>query len=46
MNEDYNSKFNIIDGKRKQTGTYKIIAENIHGKDEAEIEIVILGKLF
>ena len=44
VNVDYNTKFNIIDAKRKQNGTYKIIATNQHGKDEAEVEIVILGE--
>lgn len=44
VNIDYNTKFNIIDAKRKQTGTYKIIATNKHGKDEAEVELVILCK--
>lgn len=43
---DYNTKFNITDAKRKQSGTYKIIATNQHGKDEAEVEIVILGELY
>lgn len=44
MNVDYNSKFSMVDAKRKQTGMYKIVAENIHGKDEVEVEIVILCK--
>lgn len=42
VNVDYNTKFNIVDAKRKQSGIYKIIATNKHGKDEAEVEIVIL----
>ena len=29
---------------RKNTGIYKITVENKHGKDDAELEIVILGK--
>lgn len=44
VNIDYNTKFNMIDAKRKQTGIYKIIATNKHGKDEAEVELVILCK--
>ncbi|XP_047491377.1 twitchin-like isoform X5 [Penaeus chinensis] len=43
VNVDYNSKFSMVDAKRKQTGMYKIVAENIHGKDEVEVEIVILS---
>ncbi|KAK7065507.1 Immunoglobulin like [Halocaridina rubra] len=42
-NVDYNTKFSMVDARRKQTGTYKIVATNIHGKDEAEVEIVILA---
>lgn len=30
--------------KRAQSGTYKITATNIHGKDEATVEIKIVGK--
>lgn len=46
VNVDYNTKFNITDAKRKQSGTYKIIATNQHGKDEAEVEIVILCEYY
>ncbi|XP_037071182.1 twitchin-like [Pollicipes pollicipes] len=43
VNIDYNSKFTIKDSVRKNTGIYKILAENIHGKDEAEVEVVVLS---
>ena len=42
VNVDYNTKFTIKDSVRKNTGIYKILAENEHGKDEAEVEVVIL----
>jgi len=38
-----NTKLNLLDGKRKQTGMYKVYAENEHGTDEYEFEIVILS---
>jgi len=43
INVDYNTKFEIKEGKRINSGMYKIVATNEHGKDEAEVEIVILG---
>ena len=42
VNVEYNSKFTIKDSVRKNTGIYRIVAENEHGKDEAEVEVVIL----
>lgn len=44
VNVPYNTKFSINDALRKQNGVYTIRAENEHGKDEAEVEITILGK--
>ena len=41
---DHNTKFTIRDSVRKNTGIYKIIAENVHGRDEADVEVVVLGK--
>ena len=41
---DYNTKLTLNDVKRKQSGIYVITAENIHGRDEAEVEVVVLGK--
>ncbi|KAE8573900.1 Putative twitchin [Halyomorpha halys] len=43
VNIPYNSKLTLSDVVRKQTGIYKIIAENQHGKDEAEVEVTVLG---
>jgi len=31
--------------ERKCTGMYKILVQNKHGEDDAEIEVVVLGKL-
>ena len=42
-NEDYNTKFILRDTSRTDTGKYTITAENINGRDEAEVEINILG---
>jgi Immunoglobulin I-set domain len=46
INVDYNTKITISDALRKNTGLYKIIAENQHGKDEADVEITVLCKYF
>ncbi|XP_054161595.1 twitchin-like isoform X2 [Oppia nitens] len=43
-NIDYNTKFNLMRATRKETGIYTIIAENDSGRDEATVEINILGK--
>ena len=42
-NVDYNSKFTISQGQRKQTGKYKIVATNEHGQDQEYVELVFLG---
>ncbi|KAG1672466.1 Twitchin [Nymphon striatum] len=42
-NIDYNTKLSINDSKRANSGVYKIIAVNQHGKDEAEVEIIVLS---
>lgn len=44
VNVDYNTKLTISDAKRKDNGIYEIIAENEHGKDEADVEVVVLGE--
>ncbi|KAJ8886792.1 hypothetical protein PR048_013004 [Dryococelus australis] len=44
INVDYNTKLNITDTVRKHTGLYKIVAENKHGKDEADVEVTVLCK--
>lgn len=43
INVEYNTKINVIDAKRKNSGMYKIVAVNEHGKDEAEVEVVVLA---
>ncbi|CAN7951526.1 unnamed protein product, partial [Ixodes pacificus] len=43
INVDYNTKLNITDSQRKDSGLYTITAENEHGKDEATVEIIVLG---
>ncbi|RWS15516.1 twitchin-like isoform X8, partial [Dinothrombium tinctorium] len=43
VNVDYNTKFGLNNGQRQHSGKYTIIAENEHGKDEADVEIVVLG---
>lgn len=43
-NEDYLTNFLIKDATRKNTGTYKIKAENSSGTDEATVEINIIDK--
>ena len=43
-NVDYNAKITLSDTTRKDTSTYTIIAENESGKDEATVEVIVLGK--
>lgn len=43
INVEYNTKINVIDARRKNSGIYKILAVNEHGKDEAEVEVVVLA---
>ena len=43
VNIEYNTKFDLKDALRKHTGIYKIVAVNEHGRDEAEIDITVLG---
>lgn len=43
INVDYNTKFDIKEGKRLNSGIYKIVATNQHGKDEAEVELTVLA---
>ncbi len=43
VNVEYNTKLNVIDAKRKDSGQYKIVAVNEHGKDEAEVEVLVLA---
>ena len=42
-NEDYNTKIAVKDTTRKDSGKYTLLAENCNGRDEAEVEVVVLG---
>lgn len=42
--KEHNTKLNTEDSVRGDSGTYKIIATNEHGTDEAEVKVVVLGK--
>lgn len=44
INVPYNTKITINDAVRKDSGVYKILAENASGKDEATVEVTILSK--
>lgn len=39
-----NSKFNNDSPERKHSGTYKIVASNKWGEDEAEVEVLVVSK--
>lgn len=43
INVDYNTKLDIKESVRAMTGTYRIVATNEHGKDEADVEITVLS---
>ena len=43
-NEDYHTLFILTKTLRSDTGKYTVTAVNEHGKDEAEVEITVLGK--
>lgn len=43
VNVPYNTKFNIKESIRKNTGMYKIKAVNQHGQDEAEVDVTVLS---
>lgn len=45
-NVPYNTKFYNDNPERKDTGTYKIVAQNKYGQDQAEIEITVICKCF
>ncbi|XP_058812494.1 twitchin isoform X4 [Topomyia yanbarensis] len=42
-NGNYHTNFSIKEAKRADTGKYKITAQNASGKDEEEVELVVLG---
>lgn len=43
-NEPYRTKLSLINCDKRETGTYKIKAENSVGSDEATVELMVLGK--
>lgn len=43
INVDYNTKLDIKEAARAMTGTYRILATNEHGSDEATVEITVLS---
>lgn len=45
-NVDYNTKFYNDNPERKDTGTYKIVATNKYGQDEAEFELTVICNYF
>ncbi len=45
QNPDYLSKFVIAKAQRSYSGKYKITARNSSGVDEAEVDLLVLGKL-
>lgn len=42
--EDYKTKLMVVNISRKHTGTYTIKAENASGRDEASVEVTVLGE--
>lgn len=43
-NEPYRTKLCLINCDKRETGVYKIKAENSVGSDEATVELMVLGK--
>lgn len=44
-NVDYQTVFTIVNAIRKDTGKYTLTATNESGKDEASLELTVLGKI-
>ena len=44
VHSDFNTKFTIENGQRKNSKQYKVVATNEHGKDEEFVEVVFLGR--
>ncbi|XP_018789320.1 PREDICTED: twitchin isoform X17 [Bactrocera latifrons] len=42
INEDYRTKFRVVDSKRVDTGTYTLTAFNINGTDRAAVKVTVL----
>jgi hypothetical protein len=43
-NTDYNTKLNVRMASRVDSGVYTIMAENVNGKDSADVEVVVIDK--
>lgn len=43
-NEEYSSKITVKKCRRDDNGVYIVTATNEHGKDEAEVEAVVIGE--
>ena len=43
-NMDYNTKLNVRMATRDDSGVYTLTAENVNGKDEANVEVVVIDK--
>ena len=43
-NVDYHTDFSVEKAARKDSGIYTLKAENRNGKDEAQCELVVLGR--
>ncbi|CAG2053028.1 unnamed protein product, partial [Timema podura] len=41
---EYNTKLNVRMATRAESGTYTITAENVNGKDTAEVDVIVLDK--
>ena len=44
VHSEYNTKFTVVNGTRKNSARYKITATNEHGSDEEFVELVFLGR--
>lgn len=42
---EYNTKLNVRLATRAESGRYTITAENVNGKDTAEVDVIVLGTL-
>lgn len=43
VHTDYATKLSVRMATRKDSGKYKVMAENINGKDIAEVKVTVLG---
>lgn len=43
-NTEYHTNFSIVSVTRKDTGRYKLRAENTNGRDEETVELIVLGR--